>query len=175
MLAYAPDFAWIPESIKTGPRQPGNTGGKTALMVAMDGGKGVGMAGGPGDIREGIAPPFREPGNRNPADAVKLLLEAGADPDAKTPDGDTALHLAAFAGKMTIVRALVEGGADMSVKDAAGKTALQVVSEQQPRPPRPTAGALVDGEMPAQPTEVADLLRDLASGDAQASNGAGSR
>jgi ankyrin repeat protein len=76
MLNYDPDFAWVPESIKTGPRQPGNTGGKTALMVAMDGGKGVGMAGGPGDIREGIAPPFREVSNRNPADAVKLLLEA---------------------------------------------------------------------------------------------------
>jgi hypothetical protein len=56
------------------------------------------------------------------------------------------------------------------VKDAAGKTALQVVSEQAPRPPRPTAGALVDGEMPAQPTEVAELLRDLASGNSQANN-----
>jgi ankyrin repeat protein len=174
MLNYQPDFAWVPESIKTGPRQPGNTGGKTALMVAMNGGKGVGMAGGPGDIREGIAPPFREVSNRNPADAVKLLLEAGADPDAKTPDGDTALHLAAFDGKLEIVRTLVEGGADMNVKDAAGKTALQVVSEQKPRPPRPTAGALVDGEMPAQPTEVAELLKGLASGNAQASNVAGS-
>jgi cytohesin len=174
MLPYEPDFAWVPESIKTGPRQPGDTGGKTALMVAMNGGKGVGMAGGPGDIREGIAPPFREVSNRNPVDAVKLLLEAGADADAKTPDGDTALHLAAFAGKLDIVRALVEGGADMSVKDAAGKTALQVVSEQKPRPPRPTAGALVDGEMPAQPAEVAELLRELESGNAQASN-AGSR
>jgi hypothetical protein len=175
MLNYDPDFAWVPESIKTGPRQPGNTGGKTALMVAMDGGKGVGMAGGPGDIREGIAPPFREVSNRNPIDAVKLLLQAGANPDAKTPDGDTALHLAAFAGKLDIVRTLVEGGADVNVKDAAGKTALQVVSEQKPRPPRPTAGALVDGEMPAQPSEVADLLRELASGNAQASNAAGSR
>src|SRR5687768_18597644 len=97
MLSYDPDFAWVPESIKTGPRQPGNTGGKTALMVAMDGGKGVGMAGGPGDIREGIAPPLREVSNRNPVDAVKLLLQAGVDPDAKTPDGDTTLHLAAFA------------------------------------------------------------------------------
>jgi ankyrin repeat protein len=164
----------VPSSIKTGPRQPGDTGGKTALMVAMNGGKGVGMAGGPGDIREGIAPPFREVSNRDPVDAVKLLLEAGADADAKTPDGDTALHLAAFAGKLDIVRALVEGGADMSVKDAAGKTALQVVSEQKPRPPRPTAGALVDGEMPAQPAEVAELLRELESGNAQASN-AGSR
>jgi ankyrin repeat protein len=175
MLDYDPDFAWVPESIKTGPRQPGDTGGKTALMVAMNGGKGVGMAGGPGDIREGIAPPFREVSNRNPVDAVALLLQAGADPDAKTPDGDTALHLAAFAGKLDIVRALVEGGADMNVKDAAGKTALQVVSEQAPRPPRPTAGALVDGEMPAQPAEVAELLKGLAGGGAQASNDAGSR
>jgi len=174
MLGYKPDFAWVPESIKTGPRQPGNTGGKTALMVAMDGGKGVGMAGGPGDIREGIAPPFREVSNRKPIDAVKLLLEAGADPDAKTPDGDTALHLAAFAGKLDIVRTLIEGGADINVKDAAGKTALQVVSEQKPRPPRPTAGALVDGDMPAQPAEVAELLKQLASGNVQASNASGS-
>ena len=170
MLDYDPDFAWVPSSIKTGPRQPGDTGGKTALMVAMNGGKGVGMAGGPGDIREGTAPPFREVSNRNPADAVTLLLQAGADPDAKTPDGDTALHLAAFAGKLDIVRALVEGGADMSVQDAAGKTALQVVSEQKPRPPAPTAGALVDAERPAQPAEVAELLRELATGNAQASN-----
>jgi hypothetical protein len=144
-------------------------------MVAMDGGKGVGMAGGPGDIREGIAPPFREVSNRKPADAVKLLLEAGANPDAKTPEGDTALHWAAFTGKKEIVKVLIEGGADPNVKDAAGKTALQVVSEQAPRPPRPTAGALVDGEMPAQPAEVAELLKELASGNTQASNAGGSR
>jgi ankyrin repeat protein len=175
MLDYDPDFAWIPESIKTGPRQPGDTGGKTALMVAMNGGKGVGMAGGPGDIREGTEPPFREVSNRNPVDAVKLLLAAGADPDAKTPDGDSALHLAAFAGKLEIVRALVEGGANIDLTDGAGKTALQVVSEQKPRPPRPTAGALVDTDKIAQPAEVAALLRELAQGSAQASNAAGGR
>ena len=66
------------------------------------------------------------------------------------------------------------GGADVNVKDSSGKTALQVVSEQKPRPPRPTAGALVDGEMPAQPAEVAELLKQLASGNVQASNAAGS-
>ena len=73
----------------------------------------------------------------------------------------------------TIVRALVEGGADINLKDAAGKTALQVVSEQAPRPPPPTAGALVDCEQPAQPAEVAALLRELASGNAQAANAGG--
>jgi len=175
MLDYDPDFAWIPESIKTGPRQPGDTGGKTALMVAMNGGKGVGMAGGPGDIREGTEPPFREVSNRSPVDAVTLLLAAGADPDAKTPDGDSALHLAAFGGKLEIVRALVEGGANIDLTDGAGKTALQVVSEQKPRPPRPTAGALVDTDKIAQPAEVAALLRELAQGSAQANNAAGGR
>jgi hypothetical protein len=170
MFNYDPDFAYVPSSIKTGPRQPGDTGGKTALMVAMDGGKGVGMAGGPGDIREGIAPPFREVSNRNPVDAVKVLLAAGADPDAKTPDGDSALHLAAFAGKLDIVRALVEGGADINLKDGAGKTALEVVSAQAPRPPPPPAGALVSGETPAQPAEVAALLRELGARNMQASN-----
>src|SRR6185503_1539528 len=175
MLPHDPDFTWMPQSIKTGPRQPGDTGGKTALMVAMDGGKGVGMAGGPGDIREGIAPPFREVSNRDPVDAVKLLLEAGADPDAKTPAGDSALHLAAFAGKLTIVRALVEGGADINLKDGAGKTALEVVSAQAPRPPPPTAGALVDADRPAQPAEVAALLRELASGNVQANNVGGNK
>jgi ankyrin repeat protein len=170
MLPYDPDFTWVPTSIKTGPRQPGDTGGRTALMVAMNGGKGVGMAGGPGDIREGNAPPFREVSNRDPVEAVKVLLEAGADPDAKTPDGDTALHWAAFTGKLDVVRALVEGGADMNVKDAADKTALQVVEEQAPRPPPPPAGAQVDGEKPAQPAEVAALLRELAQSNTRARN-----
>jgi ankyrin repeat protein len=175
MLKYDPDLEWTPPAIDGGPRQFNNNIGKTPLMVAMNGGKGVGMAGGPGDIREGMAPPFREVSNRNPVDAVKLLLEAGANPNAKTPDGDTALHLAAFAGKLDIVRALVEGGADMNVKDAAGKTALQVVMEQPPRPPPPPAGAQLDGEMPAQPAEVAELLRELERGNVQASNVAGAR
>jgi ankyrin repeat protein len=170
MLAYDPDFAWTPSAAEAGPRMGPSNVGKTVLMVAMNGGKGVGMAGGPGDIREGTAPPFREVSNRDPVDAVKLLLEAGADPSVKTPDGDSALHLAAWDGKIDVVRALVEGGADLDLLDAAGKTALQIVETQPPRPPRPTAGALVDTEQVAQPAEVAALLRDLASGSAQASN-----
>ena len=129
-------------------------------MVAMDGGKGVGMAGGPGDIREGIAPPFREVSNRNPVDAVKLLLEAGAIPMPRRRTATRRCISLRSPASSTSCAALVEGGADMNVKDAAGKTALQVVSEQKPRPPRPTAGALVDGEMPAQPPRSPTLLRE---------------
>lgn len=169
MLPYKPDFNWMPPALEAGPRQGGATIGKTALMVAMNGGKGVGMAGGPGDIREGIAPPFREPSNRNPVDAVKLLLEAGADPSVKSSQGDTALHLAAWDGKVDIVRALVEGGADLDLLDNKGMTALDIVSTQAPRPPRPTAGAQVDTDVIAQPAEVAALLRELARAGVQAS------
>jgi len=169
LLAYDPDFTWSPAAIEGGPPPMGPSNvGKTPLMAAMNGGKGVGMSGGPGDIREGTEPPFREISNRNPVAAVKLLLEAGADANAKTPAGDSALHLAAWDGKLEIVRALVEGGADLNLGDGNGKTALQVVEAQKPRPPRPTAGALVDTDKIAQPVEVAALLRELAAGSIQA-------
>jgi hypothetical protein len=170
MIAHGADLEWRPAAAEGGPRMGPGMGnvGKTALMVAMNGGKGVGMAGGPGDIREGAEPPFREIANRKPVDAVNLLLEAGADPNAVTPDGDSALHLAAWDGKLEIVRALAAGGADLNLKDGAGKTALEVVSAQAPRPPPPPAGALAGFEQGAQPAEVAALLRELMSGSVQA-------
>jgi ankyrin repeat protein len=179
MIAHGADLEWAPKPAEAGNGQAGPPGGgnagKTPLMVAANGGKGVGMAGGPGDIREGAKPPFREISNREPVDAVKLLLEAGANPNAKTPAGDTALHWAAFDGKPEIVRALVAGGADMNVKDASGKTALQVVEGMAPRPPpNTTAGAAATYEIPAQPAEIAALLKELARGTAQASATEGS-
>jgi uncharacterized protein len=172
MIAHGADLEWAPKPAEAnaqgnGPPGGGNAG-KTPLMVAMNGGKGVGMAGGPGDIREGTKPPFREVSNREPVDAVKLLLEAGANPDAVTPAGDSALHWAAFDGKPAIVRALAEGGANLKLKDGSGKTALEVVENQPARPPPITAGAQVDFEQPAQPAEVAALLRELMQGSTQA-------
>jgi hypothetical protein len=177
MIARGADLEWSPAPSEGGedPVGPpgGGNAGKTPLMVAMNGGKGVGMAGGPGDIREGTKPPFREVSNRNPVDAVKLLIAAGANLNAVTPKGEAALHLAAFAGKPEIVRALAEGGADLNLKNGDGKTALEVVEAQPPRPPPPTAGALVDGEQPAQPAEIAALLRELMDGSLQASAAGG--
>jgi ankyrin repeat protein len=173
MIAHGADLEWSPKPAEAGDQGGGGppggaNAGKTPLMVAMNGGKGVGMAGGPGDIREGAKPPFREVSNREPIEAVKLLLEAGANPNAVTPAGDSALHHAAFDGKPNIVRALAAGGADLRLKDGAGKTALEVVENQPARPPPPTAGAQVGFEQPAQPAEVAALLRELMNGGVQA-------
>ena len=171
MVARGANLEWAPKAIeKKGPRDPlgPNNAGKTPLMIAMDGGKGVGMAGGPGDIREGAEPPFREVSNRNPLDAMQVLIDAGANINAKTPAGDSALHIAAFAGKLDVVRLLAKNGADLSLKDGAGLTALQVVEKQPPRPPPPTSGALAGEKQGAQPTEVAALLRELMHGSVQA-------
>jgi ankyrin repeat protein len=170
MIAKHADLEWAPKETEKGPRDtfgPNNVG-KTPLMVAMDGGKGVGMAGGPGDIREGAEPPFREVSNRNPLDAMQVLIDAGANINAKTPAGDSALHIAAFAGKLDVVRLLAKNGADLGLKDGAGLTALQVVEKQPPRPPPPTSGALAGEKQGAQPTEVAALLRELMHGNVQA-------
>jgi ankyrin repeat protein len=172
MIGHGADLEWSPKPSEAGdpgatPPPGGGNAGKTPLMVAMNGGKGVGMAGGPGDIREGAKPPFREASNRDPVDAVKLLIQAGANVNAVTPKGESALHQAAFAGKLDVVRALAEGGADLNLKNGDGKTALEMVEKQKPRD-LPTAGAAVSFEKPAQPAEVAALLRELMSGGAQA-------
>jgi ankyrin repeat protein len=162
LVAHGGDVEWAPASTGDAPGGFGpKTVGRTPLMVAMNGGRGVGMAGGPGDVREGRAPPFREKANREPVDAVKVLLEAGANPDALTPDGETALHLAAKDGKLDIVRALAEGGATLDLRNADGKTALEVVDAMPPREAAPTTGALAGEPQGAQPAEVAALLREL--------------
>ena len=81
-------------------------------MVAMVGGRGAPFAAGPGFGRLG-PPPFREASNREPADAVKVLLAAGADPNAKAPDGSTPLHQAVTARQVAIIRALAGAGAKL--------------------------------------------------------------
>ena len=171
MIAKGANLEWAPPKAEKGPRVDfgPSMAGKTPLMIAMDGGKGVGMAGGPGDIREGAEAPFREKSNRNPLEAMQLLIDAGANINAKTPEGDSTLHIAAFAGKLEVVRLLAKNGADLKLKDGAGLTALQVVEKQPPRPPPPTSGALAGEKQGAQPTEVAALLRDLMHGNIQAS------
>jgi len=55
---------------------------------------------------------------------VKLLLERGADPNAKDNDGHTPLHVAAQEGHVEIVKILLERGADPRIADNGGHIPL---------------------------------------------------
>ena len=78
-----------------------------------------------------------------------------------SPNGDTALHIAAHDGKLGPLRELVAGGADVKARNRAGQTALQLVETMAPRVLNPIAemvGIFDDG---ASPAETAAYLREL--------------
>lgn len=59
-------------------------------------------------------------------DTMRLLLERGADPNARQEQGYTALHEAARKGSMEMAKLLMERGADPHVKNDDGKTPLDI-------------------------------------------------
>ena len=63
-------------------------------------------------------------------DIGRILLNAGADVDAKKEDGYTPLHIAAQLGKLNIVEALLKAGADPTVTDSNGKTPRDVAEDE---------------------------------------------
>jgi ankyrin repeat protein len=144
--------------------------GKTAAMVTMTGGRGPAMTGGPGYIRSGTVP-YREPGSRKPVDAFMLLLKAGANPNAKGPDGSTLLHQAAVAANLDMIRALADASVNFEETNKDGLTALDVVEGKRPGgAPAPAArgaappaggGRGRGGRGGATPQDVAKLLREL--------------
>ena len=56
--------------------------------------------------------------------AVQQLIERGADVNAATDDGYTALIYAAYSGHAKIVKELIERGADIDATNNYGSTAL---------------------------------------------------
>jgi ankyrin repeat protein len=94
----------------------------------------------------------REPrGIRSPTaeQAVKVLLEAGANINAVNEADFTALHGAAFRGLNEVVQYLVEHGADINARDFKGRT-----------PYRLAEGAKQSFQFQSWP-ETADLLKQL--------------
>lgn len=71
------------------------------------------------------------------ADVVKKLLDAGADPTAKSRLGWTALHGAAERGSVAVIELLAAAGADVSAQAKSGKTPLDIARQYE----RPTAAA----------------------------------
>jgi len=128
-----------------------NTNGTTPLMVA------AGLE---------TTEPLEEAGEEPEAlEAVKMLLDLGADINAVDNNGDTAMHGAAYAQYPLVVKLLAERGADPQVWKNANKAGVTPLFAAEghigrlPRPDQPTiaavtalmvaAGLSTEGERPA--------------------------
>ena len=85
------------------------------------------------------------------ADALRLLLEGGADPDAVDDDGNRALHLAASLGDVVSVGRLVEAGADPRTANYAGETPFDSARRSRTAS-RDSTMALLAPHRPSQPS-----------------------
>lgn len=166
MLAHNAKLEWSPPAVKPkdgqkpGPFANANAG-RTPLMVAMKGGQGAPIQGGPGYIRTG-PPPFREPGSRDQLEAVKLLLAAGANPNAKAPDGSTPLHQAVQEEHVAVIRALAAAGGSLEAANKDNLTPLGLAEKLKKAAPPPSNGAPpTNKDKKDSPAEVVAALREL--------------
>src|SRR6185436_6349890 len=70
-----------------------------------------------------------------PVEAMKVLLAAGANPNAKAPDGATLLHQAVAARQVAIIRELVAKGAKLDAVNKDNLTPLLLAEKPEPPPP----------------------------------------
>jgi len=63
-------------------------------------------------------------------DAVRDLLQAGANVEYKNKDGMTPLHIACEKNHTSITRMLIKAGANVNAKDNGGKTPLHLACEK---------------------------------------------
>lgn len=64
-------------------------------------------------------------------DALRMLLEAGSDPDPDVPNRSSPLNAAAFGGLTGMVELLLKFGAKVEACNPEGRTALQAVTRTQ--------------------------------------------
>lgn len=80
------------------------------------------------DCGEGRGGPLQIAASAGRDELVKKLLAAGANPDERTKDGDSALIAAASHGHVAIVKRLLAAGADVDGRGAHRMTALLVAA-----------------------------------------------
>ncbi len=164
MLTHGAKIEWTPSEVKPkdgkAPGRPNPNAGRTPLMVAIKGGQGAPIAGGPGFTRIG-PPQFREPGNRDPLEALNLLLAAGADANAKAADGSTPLHQAVQEEQVPIIRALAAAGGKLDAVNKDNLTPLLLA--EAPKKPNPLDMGDLDVYKPKRNSkeEVIAALREL--------------
>ena len=125
--------------------------GATALHAAVGpnpgwpGRSGAGLPGIVGALLAGGADPRLENGDGLPAlnlfvregigsgETAALLIEAGADPDRRYPNGEAPLHAAVrTGGKVAVAEALLAGGADPCIRDAEGFYPYSIATQGSP-------------------------------------------
>jgi hypothetical protein len=92
--------------------------GVTPLMVAA----GLTQVQGSRARRGDVSPFYSNWGPADSLEAIKFLIALGADVNAATRSGQTALHGAAYMGADAVVRLLVRNGATLDVQDGQGQT-----------------------------------------------------
>jgi ankyrin repeat protein len=84
---------------------------------------------------------------RGDVEAVRWLLDRGADPNARWSHWDakvTPLHLAAAQGHVDVVRLLLDAGADASIRDSKHHGDAKGWAEHGRVPPSPEAPAVIE-------------------------------
>ncbi len=89
----------------------------------------------------------------DPLDAVKAVVELGADIHATNRQGQTAMHAAGFAGEDEVIQFLVDHGAKVDVEDRSGQTPWTMAKGMSP-------GTGSQGRYGTHPS-TADLLLKL--------------
>jgi ankyrin repeat protein len=166
LLAKGATIEWSPSEVKpkdgkpAAPGRPNPNIGRTPIMAALKGGKGAPIAGGPGFTRIG-PPEFREPGSRDPLEALKLLLAAGANPNAKAADGSTPLHQAVQEEQVPMIRALAAAGAKLDAVNKDNLTPLLLAEKPKKADPFDMGDQDVYKPKHNSKEEVVAALREL--------------
>ena len=169
LTAKGAQLEWSPPADSKDGKAKGPGGnpnaGRTPLMNAMKGGGGPPIQGGPGYQRSG-PPVFREPGSRDQLEAMKVLLAAGADPNAKAADGAALLHQAVQAQKVDFIRALVEAGAKLDAVNRDNLTPLLLAESQakkaaEAKAPPDTGAPAANRPKRDTPEQIVAVLREL--------------
>ena len=101
----------------------------------------------------------REP-ERRALEAIRVVLELGADVNTADASGNTAMHVAAQKRFESVIRLLAEKGARIDAKNRWGDTPLVVATRPLPPPPGTqvaTLGLVLTDEGP----KIAEVLRSL--------------
>lgn len=77
-----------------------------------------------GDYEPPSRPPLLVAAEKGAADVIQLLVDAGADPAVRMPDGTTLLHAAVMSDRVAAVAAALELQPDVNARDAKGRTPL---------------------------------------------------